>query len=55
MNTAENGGNGRSCHMRGKNGEHLSVKVPVGTCVSNLNGDLLIDFDKHGQKFYAAQ
>ncbi len=54
MIAAEDGGNGRSCHMRGKNADHLLVKLPVGTCVTDTNGNFLIDLEKHEQKFYAA-
>ncbi len=40
--------------MRGKNAEHLIIKVPVGTCVHDSNGNLLVDLDKHEQRYVAA-
>lgn len=51
---ADSGGDGKSYHMRGKNADHLIVNVPVGTTIRDSGGKLLIDIQKHDQKYIAA-
>lgn len=52
----ESGEDGMSKDMAGKNGEHLIVKVPVGTLVKDkLTGRLIADLDVNGSKFLAAR
>ncbi|MBQ7784672.1 MAG: GTPase ObgE [Clostridia bacterium] len=49
--TAENGGNGSAARCRGKNGEHLIIKVPVGTIVRDTQtGRLWADMHEAGQR-----
>ncbi|CAG2180311.1 unnamed protein product, partial [Oppiella nova] len=53
---AESGEKGMSKDMSGKNGEHLVVKVPVGTLVKdNETQRLIADLDVSGSKFIAAR
>lgn len=48
--TAENGGNGASALCRGKSGQHLVIKVPVGTVVRRTqDGRLVADMHEPGQ------
>lgn len=48
---AEDGGHGQQKNMAGANGSDLTVKVPVGTLVYDLeSGQLLIDLDHKGQR-----
>ncbi len=47
---AGNGGNGMTKKMHGKDGEDVTVKVPLGTMIRNAaNGDLLADLTKPHQ------
>ena len=49
--TAENGGNGSAALCRGKNGEDLIIKVPVGTIVRGAqDGRLWADLHEAGQR-----
>ncbi len=53
---AKNGENGKRKKMRGKFGENLIAKVPVGTQVLNLkNNKLIFDFTHHGESFVIAK
>ncbi|HNW11369.1 MAG TPA: GTPase ObgE, partial [Candidatus Rifleibacterium sp.] len=48
---AEDGGHGQQKNMAGANGSDLTVKVPVGTLVYDLeSGQLLVDLDHKGQR-----
>ncbi|HQB82731.1 MAG TPA: GTPase ObgE, partial [Candidatus Rifleibacterium sp.] len=48
---AEDGGHGQQKNMSGANGSDLTVKVPVGTLVYDLeSGQLLVDLDHKGQR-----
>ncbi|NCB37382.1 MAG: GTPase ObgE [Erysipelotrichia bacterium] len=48
---AENGVNGQQKNMAGANGKDLTVKVPVGTLIYDLEtGRLLVDMDHKGQR-----
>lgn len=48
---AENGGNGGKKNMTGKSGEHLVIKVPVGTQVRDMEtGKLLLDLNNIGEE-----
>ena len=47
---AERGGDGASKNMTGKNGQDLTLKVPVGTQIYNAdNGELLADLSIEGE------
>ena len=46
---AENGEHGQSCHMHGKNGEHLFIRVPVGTVLKDAS-TLEVVADLHHKK-----
>lgn len=53
---AENGGNGRDAKRNGKNGEHLYVRVPVGTIVRDEESGLVIcDLKEDGEEFVVAK
>ena len=48
--TAENGGDGGAARCRGKNGEDLVIKVPVGTVVRDEEtGSIVADMDQPGE------
>ncbi len=51
---AENGVAGAKRKMRGRSGEPLRVKVPVGTVVRR-DGEILADFTTHGQEVVIAK
>ena len=51
---AEKGQNGSKAKCRGKSGEDLVVKVPVGTVVKR-DGQPIADFTEHGQKVIIAK
>jgi GTPase len=51
---AERGQHGQGSRRTGKSGEHLTVKVPVGTRVFD-GEELVVDLKKAGQKFCVAQ
>jgi len=48
---AQDGTNGGKNNRKGKTGEDLILKVPVGTQVQALNGDILCDLNFDGAKF----
>src|SRR6187402_2815187 len=53
---AERGHHGEGSNRSGKNGEDVTVKVPVGTLVFDVEtGQLLFDFTAAGQRFLAAK
>lgn len=53
---AENGGHGAGSHRKGRNGETLVLRVPVGTLVYDADtGELLVDLSRHGQRFIVAR
>lgn len=50
--TAENGGNGAAALCRGRNGQELIIKVPVGTIVRDMkDGRLVADMHEPGRRF----
>lgn len=51
---AENGQNGSKAKKRGRSGEDLIVKVPVGTLVKK-DGQILADLDEENDKFVVAK
>jgi GTP-binding protein len=54
--TAKNGEGGYKNNMGGRGAEDLILKVPVGTMVYDQDsGDLMVDLNKHGQRFLAAR
>jgi len=53
---AERGRHGEGSNRFGKDGEDITVKVPVGTQVFDVeSGDLVCDFTEAGQKYLAAK
>ena len=53
---AENGASGGGKNCRGKSGEDLYMKVPVGTSILDENsGELIGDLTKHEQTLLVAQ
>lgn len=53
---AQRGENGMGSDMYGKGGEDTSVRVPVGTVVTNVDTDEVIgDLTSHGQRLLVAQ
>ena len=53
---AQRGQNGMGSDMYGKGGEDTSIRVPVGTVVTNLDTDEIIgDLTTHGQRLLVAQ
>lgn len=54
--SAERGRHGEGSQKSGRDGEDVTVKVPVGTQVfDGESGELLFDFTKNGQRFLAAE
>ncbi|EDK72431.1 GTP1/OBG sub domain protein [candidate division TM7 genomosp. GTL1] len=51
---AKNGQPGGKRNRHGKSGEDLEVRVPVGTTIRRVNGALIADFIKKGQKAVVA-
>ncbi len=53
---ARNGQNGMGSDCNGRNADDLTLKVPVGTIVTDeTTGETLADISKHGEIFVAAQ
>lgn len=52
---AQSGVGGRSFHMKGKSGEHLVIKVPVGTLIKDQNNELIYEFSQKKSQFIAAR
>lgn len=52
---AEHGQPGLKSRKHGKNGEPLVIKVPVGTVISNLEGEELADLTNDGQQAIIAE
>ena len=52
---AESGVEGRSYHMKGKSGDHLEIKVPVGTLLKDQNDVIVHDLCGQKSKFIAAR
>lgn len=46
---AENGQDGGKRKKHGKRGKELTLDVPIGTVITNENGEILADFQKSGQ------
>jgi GTP-binding protein len=53
--TAEAGGDGDKVRRHGRNGQDLRVEVPVGTIVTNAEGQTLADLVEDGQEAVVAQ
>lgn len=51
---AEDGANGFKARRRGKSGEDLVVKVPIGTLIKR-DGEVLADITEHGQRVVIAK
>lgn len=47
---AEPGGDGQKQKKHGKNGKDLKIKVPIGTVITNADGEVLADFTKDQQE-----
>jgi GTP-binding protein len=52
--SSDSGGPGMGDHRSGYAGEPLVLPVPVGTVVSSVDGEVLIDFDTPGLEFVVA-
>ena len=53
---AQRGENGMGSDMYGKGGEDTTIRVPVGTVVTNLDTDEMIgDLTRHGQRLLVAE
>ncbi len=53
---AEHGEDGAGRHMNGRNGDDLTLKVPVGTIIRLAEtGEVIADITKHGEKVLLAQ
>ncbi|HJW01955.1 MAG TPA: GTPase ObgE [Azospira sp.] len=53
---AQNGESGRGADCYGKGGEDITLRMPVGTVISDANtGDILADLDKDGKTVLIAQ
>ena len=53
---AQNGGDGSGKNCKGKDGENLIIKVPVGTTIKDLYSDLYIgDLSEHGKTVTVAR
>lgn len=51
---AQKGAHGMGKNMTGRNGEDLVIQVPIGTLVSDENGEPLADLVREGDRFLAA-
>ncbi|HIY67320.1 MAG TPA: GTPase ObgE [Candidatus Agrococcus pullicola] len=49
------GKQGKGDHRNGARGEDLELPVPVGTVVSDANGEVLVDLEHAGMRFVAAE
>ncbi|MDH4168783.1 MAG: GTPase ObgE [Acidimicrobiia bacterium] len=52
---AENGTHGQGKKKHGAAGADLEVRVPEGTAVRSVDGELLADLTEHGDRYLAAQ
>ena len=52
---AEHGGNGGKRQMHGKAGDPLRIKVPVGTIVQTLEGEIIADLREPGEEVMVAR
>jgi len=52
---AENGGNGSSKNKHGNNGKDMLIEVPIGTQITNVDNELIVDMTNHNQIFIVAQ
>jgi GTP-binding protein len=52
--SSENGGFGMGDHRSGHKGESLTLPVPVGTVVKDVDGEVLIDLDKPDMEYVVA-
>lgn len=56
MHRARNGENGRGSDQYGAYGEDITLRLPVGTTITDANtGELLFDLDTHNQKVTLAK
>lgn len=53
--TAENGGNGDQRRKHGRSGKTLEIEVPVGTVITNADGEVLADLTHDQQKALIAK
>lgn len=53
---AENGHHGSGTNKAGRDGEDVTLRVPVGTIIKDTNtGEVLIDFENNGQEWIACK
>src|SRR4028118_354519 len=56
IHEAQRGRHGEGSNRHGRDGENVTVQVPVGTQIFDAeSGDLLFDFTENGQRFLAAK
>jgi GTP-binding protein len=54
--SAQNGGDGKARNCAGRNGENLTILVPVGTIIRDAESDkIMADLSEEGQEFVAAK
>lgn len=51
----ENGADGRQYHMRGQNGKHLTINVPVGTILKDENFTTIANLTVNNMEIIAAR
>ncbi|CAL1329364.1 Obg family GTPase CgtA [Candidatus Providencia siddallii] len=53
---ADNGQNGHSCKCTGKRGKDITIKIPIGTRVKNIDtNEIICDMTKHNQHHMIAK
>lgn len=52
---ADSGVEGRNFHMKGKNGEHLVINVPIGTLLKDENENIIHEMSHKKSKYIAAR
>jgi len=52
---AENGKSGRSNNKKGEDGRDLIIKVPAGTIIKNIEGEIIADLDSSGKEIIIAE
>jgi len=53
--TSANGGPGMGDHRSGNNGDEMELQVPIGTVISDDDGNVLIDMNEPGLRYVVAE
>lgn len=53
--SAERGANGQGCQRSGRDGADIEIRVPPGTLVKDVSGEVLFDLNHHDARFLAAK